>query len=100
MDNKIIDSVITIGDNNKVEYNSKDNTDWAALKSDLFNAARRLPDDSAELEAAQAAYGYVCKEDKKGLRAYIKSHAAAFSTQMFYGVASGMLVELIKSAIR
>ncbi len=93
-------SVITVGDNNTVVYNPKDDTDWTALKRDLFDAARRLPDASAELIAAQAAYDYVCKKDKKGLRAYIKSHAAAFCSQMFYGVASGMLVELINSAIR
>mgnify|MGYP000009512693 CR=1 FL=1 len=92
-------SVITVGDNNTVVCNTKDDTDWAALKRDLFDAVRRLPDASPELRAAQAAYDYVCKKDKKGLRAYIKSHAAAFSTQMFYGVASGMLGELIKSAI-
>ncbi len=93
-------SVITIGNNNTVVYNPKDDTDWAALKRDLFDAARRLPDASAELKAARAAYDYVCKKDKMGLRAYIKSHAAAFCTQMFYGVASGILVELIKSATK
>jgi len=97
----IIDSPITIGDNNIVSviHNEKDNIDWEELKEECLFAIQHLPSDVRERQVAEELFVDSVNKDSHKLRNTFKKYAAELSSKLFSGVAGAVLTELIKSFV-
>lgn len=87
----VINTIIT-GDNNSVKINN-----WEQLQDELIKAYERLPKTSEEYIASGEALQYALKKDEEGLRNVFNKYSKSFLSDVFKGVASGVLVEVIKA---
>ena len=88
---EVINTIIT-GDNNSVNIN-----DWEQLQDELIKVYERLPKTSEEYIASGEALQYALKRDEEGLRKVFNKYSKSFLSDVFKGVASGVLVEVIKA---
>lgn len=91
------DSPIIIGCNNKVTiHSSMDEIDWGTIQDELIEVSGKLPKSSKEYFASKEALSCAMCKDKEGLRNILQKNSASFFSDIFIGVASGTLVEMIK----
>lgn len=90
-------SAVVMGDNNSVIIND---ADWKVLQDELIKVYQKLPQSSEEYTASKKAFNYALNKDEKGLKAVLKEYAKSFTSDLFSGVASGVLVELISRLIK
>lgn len=85
----------------KVNIQSPQNVfDWEILQDELIEVSAKLPKKSKEYSDSKKALNYAMAKDEHGLINFIKKNLTSFSSDMFIGVASGLLVELISSLIK
>ncbi len=95
-------SPVIIGKGNYVSVNdrsSKKEIDWEKLQDDLIEVIARLPKASKEYNASKEALNKAMIKDEKGLINTIKKNVSSFTSDIFKGVASRMLVEFLMSLI-
>ncbi len=95
-------SPITKGNNNNVEINiqsSKENIDWESLQDELIEVSARLVKNSKEYLVSKEALNKAMIKDEEGLINIIKKNFSSFTSDIFKGVASRMLVEFIISLV-
>lgn len=85
-------SAVVVGDNNSVTIND---ADWKVLQEELIKVYQKLPPSSKEYAASRKAFNCAWDKNEQGLKAVLKEYAKAFTSDLFSGVASGVLVELI-----
>lgn len=85
-------SAVVVGDNNSVTIND---ADWKMLQEELIKIYQKLPQSSEEYIASQKAYNCALNKDEQGLKAVLKEYAKSFASDLFSGVASGVLVNLL-----
>ena len=94
---KITNSPIIVGNNNLVNINSSvGNIDWGKLQDEFIEVLGKLPKSSKEYADSKSALNYAMKEDKSGFINVLKRNSTSFLSDIFTGVASGVLVEIIK----
>ncbi len=95
--NSLDNSPITVGSNNKVTIqDSKDEIDWGTIQDELIEVSGKLPKSSKEYFVCKEALGYAMCKDKEGLKNILQKNSQSFLSDIFKGVASGALVEIIK----
>lgn len=93
-------SPIVIGDGNSVKINSSDsNIDWEMLQDEFIKVLGKLPKSSKEYAASKNALNCAMKKDESGFINVLKKNSTSFLSDIFTGVASGTLVEIIKCMI-
>ncbi len=92
-DKEVINTVIT-GDNNSVIINN-----WEQLQDELIKAYEKLPETSEEFAASGEALKYALNRDEDGLIKVFNKYSKCFLSDIFKGVASGLLVDIIKSML-
>ena len=98
--NSLDNSPITVGSNNKVTIQDfKDEIDWGMIQDELIEVSGKLPKSSKEYFASKEALRYAMCKDEKGLKNILQKNAQSFLSDIFKGVASGALVEIIKCFI-
>lgn len=96
-DSQITNSPIIVGNGNSVNINSSvGNTDWEKLQDEFIEVLGKLPKSSKEYVASKNALNCAMKEDKSGFIDVLKKNSTSFLSDIFKGVASGVLVEIIK----
>ncbi len=96
-------SPIVEGKNNNIKINIQSSQkvfDWEMLQDELIKTSAKLPKESKEYCDLKRALNYAMAKDEHGLINFLKNNLSSFSSNMFTGVASGMLVELISSLIK
>ena len=91
---KGVTSPIIIGDNNSLSINN-----WNLIQDELRKVYMKLPEMSVEYQATEEALEYALNKDKEGLIHTFKKYSASFLSDLFSGVASGILLEIIKNII-
>lgn len=89
-------SNVVAGDNNRVIINE---ADWKMIQDELIKVYRKLPQSSEEYNASEKALNYALNRDEKGFKAVLKEDAKSFTSDLFSGVASGVLVNLLSKLI-
>ena len=89
-------SNVVAGDNNRVIINE---ADWKMIQDELIKVYRKLPQSSEEYNASEKALNYALNRDEKGFKAVLKEYAKSFTSDLFSGVASGVLVNLLSKLI-
>ena len=92
-------SPVVIGNENKVSCASDTDLNWEMLEEELVNVIGKLPRASREYEVSKKAFVYVINKNKVGFRKVVKSNSSLFLSDVFKGVASGILMEIIKSIL-
>ena len=92
-DKEVINTVIT-GDNNSVNINN-----WEQLQDELIKVYEKLPKTSEEYVASGEALKYALSRDESGLLKVFNKYSKCFLSDVFKGVASGVLVDIIKSML-
>ena len=96
----LINSPVTIGNNNNVSVDSKlDSIQWEAIKNDCFSAMQKLPMGSAERNAAEEVFADAVRKDRGKLKNTIVKYAKELSSEVFTGAASILLVDFIKNML-
>lgn len=96
-DNSFEASPIIIGEGHKVTIQgSNSEINWKFIKDELVEASSKLPKSSKEYYASKELLDYAVIENKNELRKTAKKNATIFMSDIFKGVASGALVEIIK----
>ena len=91
---------MTIGDNNTVSVHSaSENIQWKEIKDECLKTITRLPDDSAEKEAAEELYTGAVQKDGNKLKQVIKKYSKQFLSDIFIKSSSALLVEFIKGML-
>ena len=94
---KITNSPIAVVNNNSININSSfGNISWDKLQDEFIEVLGKLPKSSKEYVASKNALNCAMKEDKSGLIDVLKKNSTSFLSDIFKGVASGLLVEVIK----
>ena len=100
-DSKLTTSPTIIGDCNSININnSVSNIDWEMLQDELIKVLGKLPEVSKEYAASKNALNCAMKEDKSGFIDVLKKNSTSFLSDIFKGVASGTLVEIIKHMVK
>lgn len=95
--NSLDNSPITVGCNNKIAIQStKDEIDWKVIQDELIEVSGKLPKSSNEYLVSKEALGYAMCKDKESLKNVLQKNSQSFLSDIFKGVASGALVEIIK----
>ncbi len=95
-------SPITNGNDNNVKINiqsSKENIDWESIQDELIEVSARLVKNSKEYLASKEALNRAINKDEQGLANIVKKNISSFTSDIFKGVASRMLVEFLMSLI-
>lgn len=93
-------SPIIIGDNNKININgSSSDIEWKVLEDELIKVLGKLPKDSEEYVATKKLFAHTITENKKGIIDFLRTNKDKFATDVFTGVASGLLVEILRQLI-
>lgn len=95
-------SPIIKGNNNNVEIkiqSSKENIDWESLQDELIEVSAQLVKNSKEYLASKEALNRAMNKDERGLANIVKKNISSFTSDIFKGVASRMLVEFLMSLI-
>lgn len=95
-------SPITVGEGDDIKVNicsQIENIDWEKLQDELIEVSAQLMKSSQEYKASKEALNKVMNKDKKGLIDVIKKNFSSFTSDIFTGIASGMLVEFLMSLI-
>lgn len=90
---EVINTVIT-GNNNSVNINN-----WEQLQDELIKVYEKLPKTSEEYAASGEALKYALSRDEDGLMKVFNKYSKCFLSDVFKGVASGLLVDIIKSML-
>lgn len=102
-DSNLNGSPVIIGNHDDVKViiqSSKENIDWEILQDELIETSAKLPKESKEYCDSKKALNYAMARDENGLINFLKTNLSSFSSDMFTGVASGMLANLIMSLIK
>ena len=95
-------STVIKGNNNNMKINiqsSKENIDWKSLQDELIEVSAKLVKDSKEYMASKEALNKAMNKDERGLVNIVKKNISSFTSDIFTGIASGMLVEFFMSLI-
>jgi hypothetical protein len=95
-------SPIIKGNNNNVEVNiqsSIEKINWNSLQDELIEVSAKLAKDSKEYMASKEALNSAMNKDERGLVNIVKRNISSFTSDIFTGVASRMLVEFLMSLI-
>lgn len=94
-------SPIILGENNKVVINNSGDQkiDWESLQDELIKVTSKLPKTSKEYNLSKEALNYAMREEERGFRNVLKKNIESFTSSLFSGVASGALIEIIKTII-
>ncbi len=95
-DSQLENNAIVIGNNNSVNMNSVNNIDWEMLQDEFIKVLGKLSKKSKEYDASKNALNCAMKEDKYGFIDVLKKNSKIFLSDIFKGVASGTLIEIIK----
>ncbi len=85
--------------NEVIEGNSFVINDWNLIRDELRRACESLPESSEVYMASEEALKCALKEDEDGLIETFHKYADSFLSDVFSGVVSGVLVELIRVAL-
>lgn len=85
-------TIIISGENSGI-----DSKIWEVLQDEFIAVSSKLPKSSDEYVASKKALSCTMNKDKSGLSHVLKKNWASFSSSLFSQVASGVLVELIKT---
>ncbi len=97
-----IGSPIIEGNNNCVKVNiqsQKEDIDWEMIQDELIEVSAKLAKNCKEYKASKEALNKAVIKDEKGLIDVIKKNFSIFTSDIFTGVASGMLIEFIISLV-
>ena len=98
--NSILDrSPVTLGQGNVVVVSAGDGLDWKYIQDELEKASSRLADNTMEYVVTKDAIDYVKKKDKEGFKNIIKKYSMWFCSDVFKGIVSGGIVEIIKALL-
>ena len=95
-------STVIKGNNNNMKIknqSSKENIDWKSLQDELIEVSAKLVKDSKEYMASKEALNKAMNKDERGLVNIVKKNISSFTSDIFTGIASGMLVEFFMSLI-
>lgn len=96
-DSQITNSPIIVGNKNSINIDSSVGyIDWEKLQDEFIEVLGKLPKTSKEYVASKNALNCAMKEDKFGFIDVLKKNSTSFLSDIFTGVASGVLVEIIK----
>lgn len=100
INNSILNSSpVVIGEHNQVIVSSNDELNWKYIQSELEGVCRKLSSNSIEYVVTKEAIDYAKKKDKDGLKGIFKKYSVWFCSDVFKGIVSSGIVEIIKSLI-
>ncbi|MEY8433874.1 hypothetical protein AALC75_25900 [Lachnospiraceae bacterium 48-42] len=90
------DSPVVNGSNNTVIIKANEPIlEWQILQDELIQTSAKLPQSSKEYDATKKALGCAMNKDKKKLEDVIRENISSFTSDIFKGIASGILVDII-----
>ena len=95
-------SPIVEGDGNIIKNklcDAENTIDWDVLQDQLIETSAKLPKSSREYIISKEALNYAMAEYKRGLVKIIKNNLLCFTSDLFKGIASSVLIEFINSLI-
>ena len=96
-DSSLINSPVVTGKKNTI-YNNKE-IEWKKLQDGLEKVCRELPKESDAYAASDAALKCVIQKDKSNFLKTLENNKGVFLSDVFKGVASGLLVEMLNKII-
>lgn len=92
-------SPIVVGKNNAVIVSSDSEIDWKYIQRELEDACKKLSNNTLEYIITKEAADCAKKKDKNGFKDILKKYSVWFCSDVFKGIVSGGIVEIIKSLI-
>jgi len=92
----INNSTVVIGNNNKVTNGTNEEIDWEQFSAEIMTTLTKLPQDSKEFRACSELLMESTSKDEGKVAAFLKKHAAQFSSDVFSNLASTLLADTIK----
>lgn len=98
-DSSLINSPVVTGKKNTIYNNKEIEIEWKKLQDGLEKVCRELPKESDAYAASDAALKCVIQKDKSNFLKTLENNKGVFLSDVFKGVASGLLVEMLNNII-
>ena len=92
-------SPVVVGEGNQVAVSSNNELNWEYIQVELENVCRKISNNTIEHVVTKEAIDCTKRKDKDGLKNILKKYSVWFCSDVFKGIVSSGIVEIIKLLI-